>query len=58
VVFGGVLRVAAGMCSKIANLLEKPRILAGNFLEFVDKNRLVCLFMFERESIYLHPKLE
>jgi hypothetical protein len=37
VVFGGVLRIAAGMCSKIANLLEKPRNWAGIFLEFVDK---------------------
>ena len=37
VVFGGVLRIAAGMCSKIANLLEKNKELGWKFLEFVDK---------------------
>jgi hypothetical protein len=35
--FGGVLRVAAGNCSKIVNLLEKPRKYAKKFVLMVGK---------------------
>jgi hypothetical protein len=43
VVFGGVLRVAAGNCSKIVNLLEKPRKYAKNFVLIAgEKDEYFC----------------
>ena len=37
VVFGGVLRLAAGNCCNIVNLLEKPRKYAKKFVLMVGK---------------------
>ena len=42
--FGGVLRLAAGNCSKIANELEKTRILAKILVAKAGKK--VCNFCF------------
>jgi hypothetical protein len=46
------------VCVENSESIGKTKDLGLKFLEFADKNRLVCLFMFERESIYLHQKLE
>ena len=43
VVFGGVLRVAAGNCCNIVNLLEKPRKYTKNFvLKVGEKDEYFC----------------
>ena len=51
--FGGVLRVAAGTCCKIMNLLEKPRKWAKN----LQKKRCFFMPLFAGEVLYLHPIL-
>jgi hypothetical protein len=43
VVFGGVLRLAAGNCCNIVNLLEKPRKYAKNLVALAnEKDEYFC----------------
>lgn len=52
-VFGGVLRVAAGTCCKIMNLLEKPRKWAKN----LQKKKCIFMLLFVGEVLFLHSQI-